>query len=85
MMNSDNKEKIPAAFSSFVAEGALVTRSPGRINLIGEHTDYNEGFVLPGAIDKAVYASVTRTDSDTVKLYSVDFKESIERVKPFAK
>ena len=77
-MNRENNERIPAAFSSFVPAGALVTRSPGRINLIGEHTDYNEGFVLPGAIDKAVYVSVTRNDSGTVKLYSVDFKESIE-------
>ncbi len=54
----------------------LFVRSPGRINIIGEHTDYNEGFVLPAAIDKAIYVAVgQRTDND-IHLYSIDFKES---------
>jgi galactokinase len=70
--------EIPARFHSFVTNDALVVRSPGRINLIGEHTDYNDGFVLPAAIDKAVYVSVEKHDSNRVKLFSVDFNESIE-------
>jgi len=42
----------------------LLVRSPGRVNLIGEHTDYNMGFVLPGAIDKAIYFAIsTRNDN----------------------
>ena len=53
-------------------------RSPGRVNIIGEHTDYNEGFVLPGAIDKAIYVAVSRRDDESIHLYAVDFKESYE-------
>ena len=53
-MGHTSNYSIPDILSSFVETDALVVRSPGRINLIGEHTDYNEGFVLPAAIDKAV-------------------------------
>lgn len=49
---------------AFNAEPTLIC-SPGRVNLIGEHTDYNEGFVLPAAIDKAIYLAVSqRTDNE---------------------
>ncbi|PRD53995.1 galactokinase [Sphingobacterium gobiense] len=50
-----------------------VVRSPGRINIIGEHTDYNEGFVLPTAIDKAIYVGVGKRDDDLIRLYAEDF------------
>ena len=56
----------------------LLYSSPGRINLIGEHTDYNEGFVLPAAIDKAVYLAVKPAAGNTGTWTSVDFKETIE-------
>ena len=42
----------------------LQVKSPGRINLIGEHTDYNEGFVLPAAIDKAITLTFSRNSSE---------------------
>ena len=42
----------------FSAEPAFVVRAPGRVNLIGEHTDYNDGFVMPMAIDRAVYIAL---------------------------
>lgn len=48
-------------------------RSPGRINLIGEHTDYNLGYVLPAAIDKAIYMAIGARSDDTVELLSADF------------
>ena len=54
----------------------LLVRSPGRINIIGEHTDYNEGFVLPATIDKAIYVAVGETTDNEIHLYSVDFKET---------
>jgi galactokinase len=59
-------------------ETPLLVRSPGRINIIGEHTDYNNGFVLPGAIDKAIYVAVGKRNDEAIHLYAVDFKESYE-------
>lgn len=52
--------------------------SPGRINLIGEHTDYNGGFVFPGAVDKGIMAEVRPNDTDTVMCYSIDLKDRVE-------
>jgi galactokinase len=60
------------------ASSPLIVRSPGRVNIIGEHTDYNEGFVLPAAIDKAIYVAIDRRTDDKVSLYSVDFDEMYE-------
>ncbi|MDR1121196.1 MAG: galactokinase [Dysgonamonadaceae bacterium] len=59
------------------AEGAVYT-SPGRINLIGEHTDYNGGFVLPGAIDKAIYCVIKPNGTAKVRAYAPD--ENPEKV-----
>ncbi|MBF0651519.1 galactokinase [Dysgonomonas sp. GY75] len=63
--------------SLFGTEGTMYT-SPGRINLIGEHTDYNGGFVLPGAIDKAMYCKIKPNDTDKVRAYALDLEESAE-------
>jgi len=51
--------------------------SPGRINLIGEHIDYNDGFVLPGAIDKGINFAIALNNSDQINCYSIDFDESL--------
>lgn len=53
-----------------------IFRSPGRINIIGEHTDYNEGFVLPAAIDKAAYVAVSKRNDDNIQLASLAFNET---------
>jgi galactokinase len=53
-------------------------RSPGRINLIGEHTDYNRGFVLPAAIDKAVYLAAGLRTDQKICLYAMSYQESFE-------
>jgi galactokinase len=62
----------------FTSPPEVVVRAPGRVNLIGEHTDYNEGFVLPAAIDRAItYAGRRRADR-RVRVYSNDFQASAE-------
>ena len=58
------KEKLRAEFvERYESEPAVIVRSPGRVNIIGEHTDYNEGFVLPAAIDKAAYIALSLRDT----------------------
>jgi len=62
----------------FIGPGTIAVRSPGRINLIGEHTDYNNGFVLPAAIDKAIYMIAEKRAGSKISLHSIDFNESLE-------
>jgi galactokinase len=57
----------------FEESPAAVVRAPGRVNLIGEHTDYNDGFVLPMAIERGIYIALRPTTDKTVRLYSMDF------------
>ncbi len=54
----------------------IIVRSPGRVNIIGEHTDYNEGFVLPAAIDKAAYIGISLRDDNEIQLYAADLNET---------
>ncbi len=56
-------------------DNMVMVRSPGRINLIGEHTDYNEGFVLPSAIDRAIYLAVAPRRGYEVTITSLDLKD----------
>lgn len=54
----------------------VVVRAPGRVNLIGEHTDYNDGFVMPLAIDRAVWIALRPVESRQIAIHSLDFDES---------
>jgi galactokinase len=56
----------------------LIAKAPGRVNLIGEHTDYNDGFVLPAAIDKAIYVAIQKRNDNTISLYSNEFEQLFE-------
>jgi galactokinase len=76
--NSAGKKVVDAYRNVFGSAETLVVRSPGRVNIIGEHTDYNDGFVLPAAIDKAIYVAVGKRTDGRVHLYSVDFNDSFK-------
>ncbi len=74
-----SKEQLEQRYNDvFESKPTHVVRSPGRINIIGEHTDYNEGFVLPTAIDKAIYVAVGKREDDLIRLYAEDFKAYFE-------
>jgi galactokinase len=62
----------------FGARPEVLVRAPGRVNLIGEHTDYNEGFVLPAAIDRYIEFAGRRRADRTVRAHSTDFNDSVE-------
>lgn len=72
------KEKVSKKFEELYGAGAVLFASPGRINLIGEHTDYNGGFVFPGAVDKGIVAAIRLNDTDRVRAYAFDLGESSE-------
>lgn len=62
----------------FDGQAGNVYASPGRINLIGEHTDYNGGFVFPGAIDKGIMCEIRPNGTNKVMAYSIDLKDRVE-------
>jgi galactokinase len=68
--------ELLTAFKSRFGTGASVYRAPGRVNLIGEHTDYNEGFVLPAAIGFSCWVGIAPRDDRKLSLYSENFKET---------
>lgn len=71
-----SSQRIVEAFASKFETTPRIFFSPGRINLIGEHIDYNDGFVLPAAVDKGVWFAVAPNTNGHVNLYSADLEES---------
>jgi galactokinase len=73
------KEKVEKAFTKrFGERPEWIVRAPGRVNLIGEHTDYNDGYVLPMAIDQAIWIALRPVDEAVVNLYSLGFGEEAQ-------
>ena len=70
------RQKIHTKFSELFGESGTFYAAAGRVNLIGEHTDYNGGYVFPGAIDKGIMAEIKKNGSATVNLFSIDYNES---------
>ncbi len=69
------RENISDKFLALFGKSGSVYASAGRINLIGEHTDYNGGFVFPGAIDKVIMAEILPNGTDTINIFSIDIDE----------
>lgn len=61
----------------FSCDPAVVVRAPGRVNLIGEHTDYNDGFVIPVAIDRFIAMAASKSEGEEVELHSLDYTSSV--------
>ncbi|MDO9037785.1 MAG: galactokinase family protein, partial [Lutibacter sp.] len=85
-----NKALVSNIKTHFIAKfkgNPLMIFSPGRINIIGEHTDYNDGFVFPAAVDKGIVAAIEKSDSGVSTAYAVDKEEtiafSINDLKPY--
>ncbi len=72
------KTIIHNEFTKRFGQEGVFYASAGRINLIGEHTDYNEGYVFPGAIDKVIMAEIAPNDTNKVRVYSIDIDEYVE-------
>lgn len=79
-------DSLKIKFQAIYGQSPSVYKSPGRINIIGEHTDYNEGFVLPAAIDKAVYVAISKRADNQIHLYASKydqhFQSSLDEVVP---
>jgi galactokinase len=79
-------DDIRQQFLEIFGKLPLIAASPGRVNLMGEHTDYNEGFVLPAAIDKCIYIGIAKNNNRQLNLYAQHFNEkfscSINEVHP---
>jgi galactokinase len=72
------RETLRQAFISTFERVSRLFRAPGRVNLIGEHTDYNEGFVLPMAIDCETVVAASPRDHRRVRAFSLNLNESVE-------
>ncbi|HEV8234421.1 MAG TPA: galactokinase family protein, partial [Gemmatimonadaceae bacterium] len=75
-MSSELRSRVLDEFCRrFGGNPSFFARAPGRVNLIGDHTDYNDGFVLPMAIDREVCIAGRARDDRRVSVYSIDFDE----------
>lgn len=66
---------IKATFRDLFQSQSILAFAPGRINLIGEHTDYQEGFVFPAAVEQGIYVAIGKNQEKYCRLYSLDFEE----------
>ena len=76
-MNSELIHNVSTTFNKYFDGDSLTVFSPGRINLIGEHTDYNNGFVFPAAIDKGIALAIGKSDKTHSRVVSIDMEEEL--------
>lgn len=77
-MSENLVKEVEDSFSENFNREPLLIFSPGRINLIGEHTDYNEGFVFPAAIDKGIVLAIQKSGANTSKVFAYNKDEAYE-------
>ena len=77
-MNQTLINNIEQTYKSLFDSNPVLVNSPGRINIIGEHTDYNEGYVLPAAINKGIIAAIGKTDNKYCSIVAYDLNEKLE-------
>lgn len=70
--------RIENCFEQKFSQKPFLVHAPGRINLIGDHTDYNSGYVLPAAIDRGITMGLAKNGTDTCRLFALDLKDMIE-------
>lgn len=71
--------QIQNKFQELYQEKPLLVKSPGRINLIGEHTDYNDGFVLPASIDKSIFLAISKDNQgEKCQVFALDYNEEFD-------
>lgn len=78
MNNHDDVQRADHFRRQFTTTPTHSARAPGRVNLIGEHTDYNDGFVLPVAIDRAAYVLGRARDDRRMRVFAAALDESAE-------
>jgi len=80
------ENQIKQTFEKLFSTSPTLVKSPGRVNLIGEHTDYNNGFVLPASINKYAYFAVKPNKLNEYRFYAYDLKQSfhteVKRIEP---
>lgn len=85
-MNKELIKEVTGSFKAKFKSEPLIVFSPGRINLIGEHTDYNDGFVFPAAIDKGIALAIQKSDADTSKVFAFNkdtlYEFSLDTIEP---
>jgi galactokinase len=77
-MNTTLVKNIERSYLLKFSDNPILISSPGRINIIGEHTDYNEGFVFPAAIDKGIIAAIGKSNTKKCSVFAFDANESYE-------
>jgi galactokinase len=76
-LNAELIKQVTETFKDKYGGEPTLVYAPGRINMLGEHIDYNDGFVMPAAIDKGIYFAVAKNGTDRFNFHSIDFCESI--------
>ena len=83
------RQKVVSTYHEKYGQKPMMVFSPGRLNIIGEHTDYNAGFVFPAAIDKGIYAAFGLSKESQCTAEAIDMRESftfsLESIKPLKK